>query len=120
MTSQAQAGGRQSERQIQKAVLDHWRALGLPGTLIAAIPNQKAHGQYGLTKGLPDLLVLAPGLPLGFIELKTDKGRISEHQESFGAMCDRLKIPWRATFGRDEPILLLEDWGVIKKRGSLQ
>jgi hypothetical protein len=102
------------EAEIHKAVMDHWRKLGLPGTLVSTIPNAGAFGQAGLTKGLPDLMILAPGLPVGFIELKTTKGAASEHQLAFAAKCIALKIPIAITYGRDEPIRILEEWNVVR------
>ena len=104
-----------SEAQITKAVMAHWRSLKKPDTLVAGIPNMGAQGQYGLTAGLPDLMILAPGLPVGFIELKADKGRISEAQLAFQGHCERLNIPHAITYGRDEPIAVLERWGVVHK-----
>lgn len=106
------------EANIQRAVLAHWRALGVPGSLVAAIPNAGALGQYGLTKGLPDLLVMAPGLPVGFLELKTDKGRPSSAQVEFKARCISLGIPHAITHGRDEPIAVLEAWGVVRRAAA--
>jgi hypothetical protein len=103
------------ESSIHSAVMSHWRKLGKPGTLVSTIPNAGAFGQAGLTKGLPDLLIMAPGLPVGFIELKTDKGRVSPYQEAFRAHCISLGIPMAITRGRDEPIKILEDWGVTHK-----
>jgi hypothetical protein len=104
-----------NEAAIHKAVVSHWKHLGMPGTLVATIPNMRAHGQHGLTKGLPDLLVLAPALPVGFIELKRDKGKPTEEQVTFGNLCFAMKIPFALTFGRDEPIHILEQWGVVRK-----
>jgi hypothetical protein len=104
-----------TEAQITKAVLAHWRALGLPGTLVASIPNMGARGQYGLTKGLPDLLVLSPELPVGFIELKAEKGRVRPEQQDFASMCAALEIHHAITRGRDEPIRILEQWNVVRK-----
>lgn len=104
-----------TEDQITKAVLAHWRALGFPGTLVASIPNMGARGQHGLTRGLPDLLVLSPELPVGFIELKTDKGRVRPEQQNFASMCDALEIHHAITRGRDEPIRILEQWNVVRK-----
>ncbi len=40
------------ESAIQSAVVEHWRVLGLPNTLVAAIPNAGALGQAGLNAGL--------------------------------------------------------------------
>jgi hypothetical protein len=103
------------EYEIQKAVLQHWKALGKEGTLVAAIPNQNSHGQYGLTAGLADLLILAPGLPVGFLEIKTDKGKPSKAQLEFIDKCKALGIPAAITRGRDEPIRILEEWNVVAR-----
>jgi len=105
-----------TEAQITKAVIDHWRSSGLPNTLVASLPNMGAMGQYGLTKGLPDLLVMAPGLPIGFIELKADGGKLEPEQEAFKDRCRDLGVPYGVTFGRDEPIVLLEEWCVVRRQ----
>lgn len=120
MTSQKAIQGA-SEKQIHAAVIDHWRKLGLPGTLVATIPNEDARGQAGLTKGLPDLLVLSPELPVGFIELKArPSSKIQPEQHAFAAMCDALEIRHAITVGRDEPIRILEAWGVVKRQRGVQ
>jgi hypothetical protein len=104
-----------SETAIQAAVLEHWLALGLPNTLVAAIPNAFAHGQPGLTKGLADLMVLTPSIGVGFIELKKDgRYKRTDEQTAFGRLCGALHIPYALTVGRDEPIRVLEQWGAVK------
>jgi hypothetical protein len=106
------------EAEIQSAVLETWQLIGLPDTLVAAIPNQNSHGQPGLTPGLPDLMILKPSLamPVGFIELKRNrKSVVSEAQWDFAKLCARLCIPHAFAFGRDEPISILERWGVVRK-----
>ena len=107
------------EQAIQAAVVHHWRMLGKPGTLVAAIPNQNAHGQPGLTRGLADLLVLAPELPVGFIELKRDEDSdLSDPQRDFASLCARLGIPYAICIGRDEPITMLEAWGAVRRAAA--
>jgi len=116
------AGLEPSEKEIQTAVLDHWRAAGIPGSLVAAIPNAGALGQPGLTEGLADLLVMSPklGARTGFLELKRacrrgEKfGGLSEEQRKFQRLCQALNIPHWVTYGRDEPIEALRDWGAIR------
>ena len=103
-----------TEAQITRAVMAHWRTLGQPNTLVASIPNMGARGQYGLTAGLPDLMVIGPWLPVGFIELKTDTGRVRDAQQAFADHCKRLNIPHAITRGRDEPIEILKSWGIVK------
>ena len=107
---------RSSEKQITAAVLEHWLMMGRPNTLVAAIPNAFAFGQAGLTRGLPDLLVIGPGLPVGFIELKRDrKSPMSEAQREFQMLCGKLRVPHALCIGRDEPIAVLERWGVVRR-----
>lgn len=105
------------EDDIQATVVDWWRKLGMPDTLVAAIPNKKAFGQPGLTKGLPDLLVLGPRVPneAAFIELKRERGSTtSDEQLAFGALCARLGLTWKLAYGLDAAIQLLELWGVVR------
>jgi hypothetical protein len=108
-----------SEDAITAAVVDHWKLLGVPGSLVASIPNKRAFGQPGLRRGLADLLVLAPDLPVGFVELKRDEdSEVSEDQIDFGRLCAGLCIPYAICIGRDEPIRLLEAWGVVRRAAA--
>ena len=103
----------------QAAVVDHWRWLGRLNTLVAAIPNQRAFGQPGLTRGLPDLLVLGPGLPVGFLELKRDhRSVISDDQRLFARLCAELGVSHAYAVGRDEPIAVLEAWDVVRRAAA--
>jgi hypothetical protein len=110
---------RPPETSIQAAVVDHWRMLGKLSTLVAAIPNARAFGQPGLTRGLPDLLVLGPALPVGFIELKRDqRSVVRDDQRLFQRLCAELGIRHALAIGRDEPIAVLEAWGVVRRAAA--
>jgi hypothetical protein len=105
------------EKDVQAMVVDYWRTLGLPNTLVAAIPNAGAMGQPGLTAGLPDLLVLGPRVPGGcsFIELKRDRqSHLSDAQRDFGSLCEALGIRYMVCVGAEEPIRVLENWVVVR------
>ena len=102
------------ESAIQDAVIKHARMFGVPHSLVAAIPTARAAGQAGLTKGLPDLLVLGGRVRIGFIELKVRTGRLSIEQKTFRNLCAFASIPFADTYGRDEPIAILESWGVVR------
>ncbi|MGA0595634.1 hypothetical protein [Enterovirga sp. CN4-39] len=105
------------ESSIQSAVIAHWRALGYPDTLVAAIPNARAFGQAGLTKGLPDLMVIGGKVvPVGFIELKAAKGAERPEQAAIRRLCTAHGVPCVLTRGLDEPITILEQWGVVRPR----
>jgi hypothetical protein len=106
-----------SEDQITAALVDHWRTFGVPGSLVASLPNKRAFGQPGLTPGLPDLLVLSMRLgdKAGFIELKRERGgRLSDAQISVGRLMTVLGVPYAVCRGRDEPIVQLRTWGAIQ------
>src|SRR5574337_245551 len=97
-----------TEKQIHAAVIDHWRAVGVADTLVASIPNANAFGQPGLTRGLPDLLVIGPR-GVGFIELKTRTGAPTKAQLHVLGICERWGVPWALTHDRDEPIAVLRE-----------
>jgi hypothetical protein len=111
-----------NETAIQTAVIEHWQKLGRPNTLVAAIPNARAFGQAGLTKGLPDLLVIGPDVPHGcaFIELKRQdlkprpRGGLSEDQIAVLTLCNEVGVVARVAYGRDEPIAILRSWDVVR------
>lgn len=110
-----------TEKAIQRAVIQHWKAFGIPGTLVAAIPNANAFGQAGLTKGLFDLLVIGIiGGPrqVGFIELKAAKGVMSPHQMAFQTLLMANQIPYAVTYGREQPIQVLEAWGIVRPQAE--
>jgi hypothetical protein len=111
------------ERDIQAATVAHWKLLGHPNTLVAAIPNAGAMGQPGLTCGLADLLVMGEGIPgahpIGFIELKRDPSRkLSDAQREFRQRCDMLGLMFVTAFGRDEPIEVLEAWNIVRRQAA--
>jgi|SRR5580692_579081 hypothetical protein len=106
-----------SEDQITDAVVEHWRILGVAGSLVASIPNKRAFGQAGLTPGLPDLLVLSPTLgdKTGFIELKRGRGgRLSDAQINILMLLRLRGVPYAVCKGRNEPIAQLREWGAIR------
>ena len=104
-----------SEAQIQVAVIDHWRKLGVPGSLVAAVPNARAFGQAGLTRGLFDLIVMSPKLgdKTGWLELKTERGVLSKDQRAFKLVMIGRGVPYAVAYGRDQPIRVLEEWGAV-------
>jgi hypothetical protein len=101
---------------IQAAVIDHWKALGVPGSLVAAVPNANAHGQPGLTRGLFDLVVMSPALgdKTGWLELKADDGELSKDQREVKLIMIARGVPYAVTYGRDQPIRVLEEWGATR------
>ena len=72
----------QPERALQKAVTDYLKLALPPEAFFSAIPggDRQMTLTPGYVAGLPDILVIFCGDPL-FIELKSEKGRVSETQK---------------------------------------
>lgn len=105
-----------AEADIQAAVMAHWRCFGVPGSLVVAVPNARALGMPGLTRGVFDLLVISPTLgdKTGWLELKADGGKLSDAQKAIKFLLIQRGIPHAVCFGRDEPIRILEEWGALR------
>lgn len=79
-----------SENDIQRQIVDWIRACA-PYCVVAAIPNgsrrtasgRAANGVPGLTPGVPDLVVILPAGQVLWLEVKSEKGRVSDAQFAF-------------------------------------
>ena len=86
---------RHNESKLQQACV-RWFRYQYPTALICAIPNggyrspieAKIMKSEGVTAGMPDLLICLPYEKTLFVELKTEKGNLTECQE---VMHERLR-----------------------------
>lgn len=110
-----------TETQIQKAIVQHYRARGALGVFMCAVPNggfrrpveaaiMKATGTVA---GVPDLLWIREGQAF-FTEVKTEKGRLSPVQvrtlellEAAGAICE-------VAYGLDQALSWLEQKRLLR------
>jgi hypothetical protein len=105
-----------TEAEITTALVERWQWFGTVGSLVAGVPNRRAFGQAGLSKGLADLIVMSPmlGEKTGWLELKTDDGKLSGPQLEFGRVCRDLGVPYAVCYGLDSAIEQLRKWGALK------
>jgi hypothetical protein len=111
------------EQQIQRAVVQHLRARGRPGLVFFAVEN----GGYrrpieaaimkslGVLPGVSDLVLLHDSKAY-FLELKSDNGRLSEHQQAFLASVNAAGGYACAAYGLDGALRCLEVWGLTSGR----
>ena len=110
---------RRPKASYHAACIDHWRLLGVPTPWSPPIPNSMRIRPTGTDAGLFDLLVISPRL-LGGDRLHRAQGRgrrshYTDDQRLFRRLMDALGIPYALAPGRDEPITVLEAWGVVQE-----
>lgn len=113
----------QPEAAIQKAIVQHLKLRAAPGVFYFSIPNGGWRSPVeaaimkstGTRPGVPDLCLVHEGKAY-FLELKSETGRVSEHQlkaiddinEAGGFAC--------VAYGLDAALQILTMWGLL--RGS--
>ena len=109
-----------SEHDLQKQVL---ALLSLSNNAFAfAVPNAAKRSPMmaarmkaeGLVPGIADLCVMLPGAKVGWLELKTAKGRQTDAQGYFEEVCHWLDHPYALVRTLDEAIAVLKQWGALK------
>lgn len=90
-----------------------------PEIQVVAVPNAGRRTQWeamrakkeGLAKGFPDLIVLAPGGLVAFVEMKAMKGRVTEHQHEWIERLTRYGFRAAVCRSADAAIAFLRDCG---------
>jgi len=103
------------EDQIHIAIVE---LLKLRKILHFHVPNQsKSSIQYrvklkrmGLISGVPDLVLILDDGNVGFIEVKTSKGRLSPSQKEFGEECAKRCVFWGVARSVDDADALVNAW----------
>ena len=111
-----------SEHQLQASLCEYLDRMLRPELAYRAIPNGGLRHirvaarlkAEGVRKGSPDLFVMLPAGKVGWIEMKTSKGRLSPDQKGFEAICNRLDHLHAVAHSLDEAILALRSWGALK------
>ena len=104
------------EAAIQRAIKQR---LAFHGIVCVAVPNEGrrsvANGRMmkstGLMPGFPDLILLAPGGRVAFLEVKAPSGRVSPAQSQAHAMLDRLGHQVAVVRSQDDAVDVLRGWG---------
>ncbi|MGE0766376.1 MAG: hypothetical protein AB7L90_07925 [Hyphomicrobiaceae bacterium] len=116
---------RLNESQVQRAVVQHLMSRAVAQVFWFAVPNggwrTKAEAAilngHGVIAGVPDLIVIARGLPYG-LELKPKHGVLSRVQQETHARMREAGAIVATTYGLDDALRQLETWGVLRPNAS--
>lgn len=111
-----------TEHKIQVALMDYLSLAARPEIFYFAIPNQSNRHIASATKmkaegvrsGVADLCFMLPAGRVGWLEMKTAKGVLSDTQKVFRDRALALGHLWAMARSVDEAILHLTSWGVMK------
>ena len=112
----------QPEHKLQVAVLDYLTLCGRREFKWFAIPSgglrhinvALALKAEGVVAGVPDLCIMMDQGRTAWLELKDKRGRLSNDQVGFSAICERLGHLWGVAYTIDEAIALFVVWGVLR------
>ena len=116
--AKAAPGPKASERQVQMAILDRLRTLGV---FCAHIPNGGKRGeiagarlkQEGMRAGMPDVYCAAHGRHV-WLEVKAADGRPSRNQIECHADLRRRGVSVVVVYSQDEAVEACREAGVVK------
>lgn len=115
-----------TEHQIQSAIIAYldkalpatYRAIHINNTPRSAIHGARLK-KMGLRPGVPDIAIIRDGGAVAFLEVKTAKGRLSEHQCEWRDWCGANSVPWACVRGVGDVQVALIDWNVpIRARAA--
>jgi hypothetical protein len=115
-----------NENEIQRAVFDHIKTRAAPNIFAFHPKNGGVHQRgrraginsgLGVVSGVPDIIILARGQVYA-LELKTDKGKVSEDQHSAMARMKQAGAIVSVAHGLDAAIEWLEGHGILKGRAA--
>jgi hypothetical protein len=106
---------------IQRTVFAHLRQRGVPGLVVWHTPNggkrkpieASIMNGLGVLAGVPDVLAVKNG-QLYALELKADGGRLTPNQVAVHEAMRQAGAFVCTTYGLNEAIARLEDWGLVR------
>lgn len=118
----------QSEHKLQVSLIGYLAIAGRKDLHWFAVPNQSNRHianaakmkAEGVRAGTPDLCFMLDGGKVAWLEMKTEKGRLSPAQQWFRDTAQRLGHHWGLARSLDEAIVLLREWGALKQAHEIR
>lgn len=110
------------EANLQETVVEHLRMIPMPGVLHFSIPNEGERSQeakfalcrMGMRPGAADLVIVVPGKPPLFLELKAKGGVQSPEQVAFQHDAIRAGCRYELADSIDAATTILSEYGAIR------
>ena len=110
------------ETSLQKAVIKLWRMNGVPGSILAHIPNGERRDEItgarlkamGVMPGMPDLLAGSEKEKIFFVELKKKGGRLSPAQKLVHELLQTIGIEVYVLDELEDVVSLLREKSVLR------
>ena len=113
------------EQKLQASIVSYLRAV-LPDCRTFAVPNGGLRGKReaarlkrtGVLAGVPDVVILASGGQAYLVEVKADKGSLSEAQKEFKLWMVNEAVPHAVVRSIDDVRAALAHWGVETREAA--
>jgi hypothetical protein len=110
------------EARLQKTIIQHLKLCGVEGLLWFHPANESKRSvvtganlkALGMLPGVADLVIIKDGRAF-FMEVKAEKGRLSDAQKEFAAAAVKAGAEWAVVHSIAEAITILRDWQVIRR-----
>lgn len=114
------------EASLQMAVCEHLRLRGAPGLLYFHPCNEGKRSEaaglmlkrMGMLPGVADLVILLPGKPVLFLELKARGEKQSPEQIAFEIACGHVGAEYAIGDNIDAILNYLTNYGALTRRGQ--
>lgn len=111
-----------SETLVHEAVVTLLRFTAHPATIWYHAANGEARSprtgaklkRMGVRRGVADICLVLPDGRAGFLEIKTDSGRLSPDQKAFRDDCERSGARYAVVRSVDEAEQILRSWGALR------
>jgi hypothetical protein len=115
----ARRRGFNAEARVQASIVEYVRAAA-PETLVFhpangdwRTPAEAARFRWlGVTAGVPDLVVIPPGGRAHFLEVKSERGSLSQAQRAVMAQLEKLGAPVAVVRSIDDVRRAFAEWGI--------
>lgn len=120
-TQRVASTARITEEAIHRAIVAHVAVRARPGVVYWHTPNGEARGPglggklkaLGTRAGMPDLMLLSGGR-LYALELKRERGRLTDHQRRALSELEAAGAVTAVAYGLDDALGRLTSWGLLR------